>query len=276
MGDSGPAAPTDVEETLAASVAQLAQDLMEASSERVADVVERMTDVVKRVSDALGALLDADGASKPVKELLEDVGNVVANIAQALDDALGALLGGHGIPGSDDKLFEQVGNVVANIAQALDDALGALLPGGSDAPDPASNLLAPPRAFYGLPERATKWFEQAGTEMTNLARAPGGVLRADAGHNQIDKPSAPPPPAPPVSPPPGVPPPPVPVAPGGPAPASSSYFGASGSSADTLELPFAILVLLSGALLQGGKRVCQRREPLRPHSALRLVGERPG
>jgi len=241
MDDPEPAAPADAQDTLAASVALLAHDVMEASSERVADAVERVAEVVKEVGDMLGALLDADDAPNPVRELLEDVGNVVANIAQALDDAL-----------------------------------GALLPGGSDAPDPASNLLAPPLAFYGLPERATKWFEQAGTEMTNLARAPGGVLRADAGHNPIDKPSAPPPPAPPVSPPPGVPPPPVPVAPGGPAPASSSYFGASGSSAGTLELPFAILVLLSGALLQGGKRVCQRREPPRPHSALRLVGERPG
>jgi hypothetical protein len=267
MDDPGSAVPTDAEETLAASVAQLAKDLMEASSERVADVVERVADVAKQVRDVLGTLLDADGASNPVKELLERVGTVVANIAQAL----GSLLGGDGTPGSEDKLLERVGAVVANIAQALDDALGMLLPGGGFAPGPASNPVTPSLAFYGLPERATEQFEQAGIAVANLAQATGGALGAGGSPRPTDKSFAPP-----VAPPPDAPSLPVPIAPGGPAPTSSSYFGASGSSANALQLPFAILVLISVALLQGGKLVCQRREPLRPHSALQLAAERPG
>jgi hypothetical protein len=270
MDDPGPTASTDVEETLAASVTRLAQDVMEASSERVADVVERVADVVKQVRYALGALLDADGASNPVKELLERAGTVVANITQAL----GSLLGGHGTPGPEDKLLERVGAVVANVAntaQALGDALGTLLPGGGYAPDPASNPVVQPLAFYGLPERGPELFEQAGTAVANLAQAAGGALGAGDSPHPTGKRFAPP-----VAPPPDAPSLPVPIAPGGPAPASSSYFGASGSSADALHLPFAVLVLFSVALLQGGKLVCQRREPLRPHSVLQLAAERPG
>jgi hypothetical protein len=266
MDDPGPAAPTDAE-TLAASVAQLAKDVMEASSERVADVVERVADVVKQVRDVLGTLLDADGASNPVKELLERIGTVVANITQAL----GSLLGGHGATGPDDELLERVGAVVANTAQALGDALGALLPGGGYAPDPASTPVAPPLAFYGLPERGPELFEQAGTAVANLAQETGGALGAGGSPHPTDKSFAPP-----VAPPSDAPSLPVPIAPGGPTPASSSYFGASGSSANALQLPFAILVLFSVSLLQGGKLVRQRREPLRPHSVLQLAAERPG
>ncbi|HEX2181264.1 MAG TPA: hypothetical protein VHH10_03195, partial [Rubrobacteraceae bacterium] len=58
--------------------------------------------------------------------------------------------------------------------------------------------------------------------------------------------------------------------------ASASYFGASGSSSGDQQLPFAVLVVLSVALLQGGKLVCQRCEPLRPRSALQPAVERPG
>ena len=236
--------------------------MMEASS-------ERMADVVKRVRDALGALLGAAGAPKPVEELLERVGAVVADVAQALD----ALLGARGPPGPDGELLKQIGAVVANVAKTLTEALGALLPGGNDAPGPDGYRVVLPLGFYGLPERTAELLERTvGSAMAELAQATEDILRAGGGSaHQTQTPLAPP-----VSPLPEMPSLPVPIAPGGPAPASASYFGASGSSSDALQLPFAVLVVLSVALLQGGKLVCQQREPLRPRSALRLATERPG
>jgi hypothetical protein len=266
MDDPRSAAPAAAEESLTATIAGLVDDMMEASS-------ERMADVVKRVRDALGALLGAAGAPKPVEELLERVGAVVADVAQALD----ALLGARGPPGPDGELLKQIGAVVANVAQTLTEALGevlgALLPGENDAPGPDGYRVVLPLGFYGLPERTTELLERTvGTAMAELAQATEGVLRAGGGTaHQTQTPLAPP-----VSPLPEMPSLPVPIAPGGPAPASASYFGASGSSSDALQLPFAVLVVLSVALLQGGKLVCQQREPLRPRSALRLATERPG
>jgi hypothetical protein len=113
--------------------------------------------------------------------------------------------------------------------------------------------------------------------MPRVAQATEDALRAGGSAHPTDK-SVASPAAPllPEAPLPETPSLPVPIAPGGGAPASSSYFGTSMSSATALQLPFAILVLISGALLQGGKFVCQRREPLRPHSALQLAAERPG
>jgi hypothetical protein len=285
MDDPGPAAPSDAEETLAATVAQLAKDFMEASSERVGDVAERLAnvaervaDVVQRVRDVLGGLLSADGASNPVKDLLERVGNVVADVAQALS----TLLGARGPPGPDGKLLERVGAVVADVAQAmskaLGEALGTLLPGASEPTGPATYGVVLPLAFNGLPERTTELLEQTvGTAMPRVAQATEDALRAGGSAHPTDK-SVASPAAPllPEAPLPETPSLPVPIAPGGGAPASSSYFGTSMSSATALQLPFAILVLISGALLQGGKFVCQRREPLRPHSALQLAAERPG
>ena len=129
MDDPSSAAPAAAEESLAATIAGLVDDMMEASS-------ERMADVVKRVRDALGALLGAAGAPKPVEELLERVGTVVADVAQAL----AALLGARGPPGPNGELLKQIGAVVANVAQTLTEALGevlgALLPGGNDVPGP--------------------------------------------------------------------------------------------------------------------------------------------
>jgi hypothetical protein len=267
MDDPGPAAPPAGSEGIAASVARLAHDLIEASSERVADVV-------KRVRDALGALLGAGGAPKPLKELLERVGAAVADVAQALD----ALLGTRGPPGSDGQLLERVGAVVAGLAQTLGETLGALLPGASDAPRPAGYPAVLPLAFYGLPERATELLERTvGTAMAEAAQATEGALRAGGGSahpadNPVSTPASPLPEAPL----PETPSLPVPIAPSGAAPASASYFGASGSSSYASQLPFAILALLSVALLQGGKRVCLQREPLRPRSALQPAAERPG
>jgi hypothetical protein len=86
MIDSGAAAPTSAETLaamVAASVARLAQDLMEFSSERVADVVER-------VGDMLGGLLSVEDTPKQVKELLERADAAVANLAQATGGALSA------------------------------------------------------------------------------------------------------------------------------------------------------------------------------------------
>jgi hypothetical protein len=281
MDDPGPAAPTEAEETvaarIAATVAQLAKGLMDASSERVADVVEQVADVVKQLRNVLGGLLDADGASDPVKDLLERLGDVVADVAQALD----ALLGARGPPGPDGELLERVGAMVADVAKtmgkALGEVLGTLMPGGNDAPGPDGRVVLP-LAFYGLPERTTELLERTvGTAMPRVAQAAEYALRAGGSAHPTDKPVASPAaPLLPEAPLPETPSLPVPIAPSGGAPASSSYFGASMSSANALQLPFAILVLISGALLQGGKLVCQRREPLRPHSALPLAAERPG
>jgi hypothetical protein len=232
---------------------------MEFTSEHVAKAVES-------IGEALGALLGADGAGKPVKELLEQVGAVVADIAQAL----GALLGGGGSPGPDGGLLEQVGAVAATLARGLGEALGALLGGGDLVGDLAAQPLA---ALHGWTERTSELLEWAGAAASNVAQATSGSLGADAdgAPRQTDKPL----PAP-VVPLPVAPLPVAPVAPGGPAGNVSSFLSASGSPADPLQLPLAVLVAFSIALLQGGKYVCHRREPLRPHSALRLAVERPG
>jgi hypothetical protein len=271
MDDPSSAAPATAVESLAATIAGLVDDMMEASS-------ERMADVVKRVRDALGGLLGAAGAPKPFEELLERVGAVVADVAKALD----ALLGARGPPGPDGELLKQIGAVVANVAQtlteALGEALGALLPGGNDAPGPDGYRVVLPLGFYGLPERTAELLERTvGSAMAELAQATEGVLRAGGSTaHPADNPLTPPASPPPNAPLPEMPSLPVPIAPGGPAPASASYFGASGSSSDASQLPFAVLVVLSVALLRGGKLVCQQREPLRPRSALRLATERPG
>ena len=73
MTDSGATAPTSAE-TLAASVARLAQDLMEFSSERVGDM--------------LGALLSVQDTPKQVKELVERADAAVISLAQATGGAL--------------------------------------------------------------------------------------------------------------------------------------------------------------------------------------------
>jgi hypothetical protein len=252
---------------------------MEASSGRAANVVEQVADIVKQVRNVLGRLLSTDGASNPVEDLLERVGDVVADVAQALN----TLLGARGPPGPDGKLLDQVGAVVADVAQAmgkaLGEALGTLLPGASEPTGPATYGVVLPLAVYGLPERTTELLERTvGTAMPRVAQATEDALRAGGSPHPTDKPVASPAaPLLPEAPLPETPSLPVPIAPGGGAPASSSsYFGTSMSSANALQLPFAILVLISGALLQGGKFVCQRREPLRPHSALQLAAERPG
>jgi hypothetical protein len=241
-------------------MAHLAQDVMEFSSERVAKAIERMGDV-------LGALLGVDKAPDPVKQLLERVGSVVGNLAQAL----GALLAGGDAPGPDGGLLERVGTVAATIARGLGDALGALL-GGGDAPYPVADLAAQPlAALHGWAERSSEALERAGAAASNVARTTGGSLGADGAPRQTNKPV----PAP-VAPLPVAPIPVAPVAPGGPAGSASSFLSASGSPADHLQLPLAVLAAFSIALLQGGKYVYHRREPLRPHSALRLAIEHPG
>jgi hypothetical protein len=55
----------------------------------------------------------------------------------------------------------------------------------------------------------------------------------------------------------------------------SSFFGASGSSTAAAQMLFVLAALLT-VLLQGGTLTWHRREPHRPHSALRLAVERPG
>jgi hypothetical protein len=272
MDDPGSTAPTEAEEALAARVARLAHDFVEASSEQMANAMERVADVVKRVRDALGALLGADGAPKPVQEMLERAGTVVADVAKALS----MLLGARGPPGSDGQQLEEVSAAVAGLVQTLGEALGLLLPGRSDAPGPASNSVVLTRASYGLPERSIELLEHTvGTAMTKLAQATERALRAGGHAPAADNPVSPPTSPLPEAPQPETPSLPVPIAPSGAVSASASLLGASGSSGD-LQLPFVILVLFSVALLQGGKFVCQQLEPLRPHSALRLAAERPG
>jgi hypothetical protein len=236
-----------------------AADDLAASVARVADeVVERVTDMVK-------ALLNADNAvSNAVTELMEQVG-----------DAVSALLGGNGASWSGEDLIGQVASVVSKMAQALAGVLGALL-GGEDgvpaAPADYYNLLTQPlAAFYHHYEPPTaELLERTPAAAGELAQALGEALRG-AGVAPNQEPArvpAPPPAAPPL-----VPVAPPPVAPGG---YSSSFLGASGSAADAFQLLFAVLVVLSVALLKGGRLSWLGRESHGPPTAIVLAIERPG
>jgi hypothetical protein len=222
--------------------------------------------------------------------MLQQASDLTSGLAQAVTGALGALLGGgDGHPAPAGQLIERVAGVVGNLTQTVGEALGALLvPGGGGAPDPAGNPVAQPVAFLyerttGLYERTTELFGRGGElvgQMAQMVQAPDQALSGGGLPNQQQQaggePVAPAEPvAPPDAPLPAVP----PLAPGGgsaPVGYSSSFLGASGSSGDAFQLLFAILILFSVALLQGGKTSWHRREPLRPSSALRLAVERPG
>jgi hypothetical protein len=273
----------------AEAVLTTAYDDATATASSVAGFVEDMLDkageltsgLAQAVSGALGALLGGgtDGAPKPVKEMIEQVANVVGN----LSEALGALLGGgDGGPAPAGQLVEQVANVMGNLSEAL----GALLVGGADrAPGPATNnSLAQPFAFL-YDERTTELFRGGGELVGQMVRAAADEALGGGGlanqHQQAGgepvapgEPGAPPPAAPlPALP---------PLAPGGggsaPVGYSSSFLlGASGSSAsDGFQLLFAILVVFSVALLQGGKLSWQRGRAHGPPSAPILAIERPG
>jgi hypothetical protein len=203
--------------------------------------------------------------SERVADLIGRTEDVVSSLTQAVGSGLGApLIGGAPAEGSPELVKALVGPVadaVGGVARALSDALGSLLGGGA-APAPASNPMTQPLGFSSYSERITEFIERT-------TDAVGGALlgSGEAPLQPANKPGVPP-----VSPPPAVP----GGAPAAPAPASySSFLGASDSSADAFQLLFAILLLFSIALLQGGK-VSYRREPLRPRSALRLAAERPG
>jgi len=196
------------------------------------------------------------------------VGAVVADVTQAL----GTLLGARGPPGPDGELLERVGAVAADLARAMGDAIGTLLGGGSEAPGPAGYRAVLPLASYGLPERSAEMLEQGVVAAkAELARMAGGAHRASGPAHPADNPIAPP-----ASPLPETPSLPIPIAPGGAAAASASLLGASGASSGDPQLPFAVLVMFSLALLQGGKLVCRQLDPLRPRSALQPAVERPG
>jgi hypothetical protein len=244
---------------LAATAAKLADD-----------VVEEVTDMVKAL---LGGAADEGAASKAVKEFIERVGNLVS-----------ALLGGNGASGPAEGRAEGVANVVGDVARALGGALGGLLGGGSGIPAPETDyyhhLAAQPlAAFYQDYEQATaeliEWSAAAAGELTRAASGAlsgGGVApNQEAG----GAPAAPPAPAAPA---PAAPLPPVPVAPpvapGG--YSSSSVVVGSGSAGEAFQLLFAILVVFSVALLQGGRLSWLRREAHGPPSALALAIERPG
>jgi hypothetical protein len=235
-----------------------AADGLAASVARVADeVVERVTDMVK-------ALLNADkAASNAVMELMEQVGDVVS-----------ALLGGNGASWSGEDLIGHVASVVSKMAQAVAGVLGALLGGEDGVPAPADyyHLVTQPlAAFYHYYEPPTaELVERAAAATGELAKAVGGALRG-AGVAPNQEPAgvpAPPPAAPPL-----VPVAPRPVAPGG---YSSSFLGASGSAADAFQLLFAVLVVLSVAVLKGGRLSWLGRESHGPPTAIVLAIERPG
>jgi hypothetical protein len=245
MGRTEPApTPSDAASTTA-----------EKLTEAVAAVVEKAADAVEAV---IAALLGTGGATEPVKDLIERIGDVAANLAQSL----GELLGGGGANGSADNAIERIGDVVANLAQTLAGALGAVL-GGGDAPDPINALMAQQLAPYWNPEQIDGPAERVGDASGNLARTaegrPGGGGSPHPARNPFTPPLAP-----------------APVVPGGSALASYSSLSASGSSTDHFHLLFFVSAPFSVALLQGGKTSWHRREPLRPHSALRLAVERPG
>jgi hypothetical protein len=259
-------APSTAADSLAASVAWftvVVDRVTEAAADKVADVA----DVVK-------ALIGAEGASKAVKDLIERVGELVSAL----------LLGGNGASGPVEGLIGQVGDAVGELAHALGGVLGGLLGvGGDGAPaDPASDyyyhLAAQPlAAFYYDYEQATaeliEWSAAAAGEMT---RAVGGALDNGSGSGAAAPNQeagagggvpATPPPAPPL----------VPVAPPvAPVGYSFSLLGAPGSAADAFQLLFAILMVFSVALLQGGRLSWLRREAHGPPTALVLAIERPG
>ena len=253
MGRTEPA-PTPSDAT--STTAEKLTDAVEKAADAVEAVIEKTTNAVKAV---IAALLGTGGATEPVKDLIERIGDVAANLAQSL----GELLGGSGATGSADNAIERIGDVVANLAQTLAGALGALL-GGGDAPDPINALMAQPLASYWNPEQIDGLAKRVGDASGNLARTaegrPGGGGSPHPARNPCTPPLAP-----------------VPVVPGGSALASySPSLSASGSSTDHFHLLFFVLAPFSVALLQGGKPSWHRREPLRPHSALRLAVERPG
>jgi hypothetical protein len=209
-----------------------------------------------------------------VQDVMEFSSKQVANAVERIGEMLGALLGADKQGKPVKELLEQVGAVVANLARGLGNALGWMLAGGGDVPYPVSGPVAQTLlAFYGLPDRGYELLDRAGAAVADLAQTTGGALGAGGSQHQTHKPFAPPVPVAPVPVAPSLP---VPVAPGGPAPASSSFLGASTTSADTLQLPFAMLVLFSIALLQGGRLSWLRRESHGPPTALVLAIERPG
>jgi hypothetical protein len=215
---------------------------------------ENLTEAVETV---IAALLGTDGATKPVKELIERIGDMAANLAQSL----GELLGGGGTSEPTDNVIERIGDVMANLAHDLAQTLAGAL----GTPDPIDALLAQPLASYWHFERINGPAERVGDVAGNLARATDGTFGRGGSPHPAQKPLAPP-----VAPP-------VPVVPAGSALASySPSLGASGSSTDAFQLLLFVLAPFSVALLQGGKPSWHRREPLRPHSALRLAVERPG
>jgi len=197
----------------------------------------------------------------------------VADVVERVTEMLGMLLSGEDAPKQAKNLVERVGSVVANLAQAL----GALLQGGDDAPYPFSDSMTQPLlALYRLPEWTSELLERAGAAAANVvAQSSGGSVGAGGAPHQTHKSSFPAPVAPPpVAPLPVAPQLPIPVAPGGYSP--SSLLLGSGSGADAFQLPFAVLVLLSVALLKGGRLSWLRRESHGPPAALALAIERPG
>lgn len=232
------------------------------------------------IADDLAAA--AESFSEGVADIVERAGELASALAQAVTEALGALLGGgDGGPAPAGQLVEQVASVVGNLVQAL----GALLVlGGGEPPAPATdNPLAQPVAL--LYERTAELFRGGGELVGQMAQAAHEALSGGGGlanHQQQAKASGKPvapsdePVAPPVAPIPAVP----PLAPGGgsaPVGYYSSFLGASGSSAsDAFQLLFAILVVFSVALLQGGRLSWLRRESHGPPAAVVLAIERPG
>jgi hypothetical protein len=211
------------------------------------------------------ALLNADNAvSNAVTELMEQVGDVMST-----------LLGGNGASWTGEHLIGQLASVVSKMAQAVAGVLGALLAGEDAAPAaPAAyyhQVPQPLAAFYHHYEPPTaELVERAAAATGELAQAVGEVLHgAGVAPNQepagVPAPTPVAPPLVPVAPPPG--------APGG---YSSSFLGVSGSAADAFQLLFAVLVVVSVALLKGGRLSWLGRESHGPPTAIVLAIERPG
>jgi hypothetical protein len=216
------------------------------------------------VGGMVDSLPSTGGVHKPVKGVLDQATHVVAKLAHKLGPMLGAFLGGGGTHGPADHAIQQIRSVAANLTHRLAPtpagALDVLPFGGGDVPTPH---------WYSW--QAAGIGERVGAEAGGPARAMG-ERPGDGGSRVVQKPSPTHVPSAP-----GTPPPFVPVAPpGGPASASySSFLGASGSSTAAAQMLFVLAILLA-VLLQGGTLTWHRREPHRPHSALRLVVERPG
>jgi hypothetical protein len=218
------------------------------------------------VGDLVNALLVGKGSSGSLQELMEHVADAVDDLVQAIGGMLDGLLGGDDAAPAPVQVDGGLVSMLGDLTRALGEALGSLV--GVVPAAAAHYLSAQPLAafFYGYEQATTELIERSADTVGELAQAAGRMLSGGVAPNQAGVPATPP-----------AAPPPVPVAPPlAPVGYSSSLLVASGSAADAFHLLFAVLALLSVALLKGGRLSWLRRESHAPPMAVVLAIERPG